>query len=329
MRRREFISLVGGAAVAWPLAAAAQQSGGGRKVGVIMGYAEHDPAGETRFGALRNRLHELGWTEGRNIRFEVRWVTGNAERMHAYATELVYQPVDAIVVNSTPLLAATKQVTRTIPIIFAQVADPVGSGFVSSYARPGGNITGFADFDPSIAGKWVEVLKEALPSVGNVAVLMDPKQENHRTFLRAIGASALSLGVKVSAVEVRDRTEIDHALSAMSGQPDRGLIVLPGPVNNTLRTSIIELAARYRLPAIYPFKYYASEGGLLYYGIDQLDQWPKAATYVDRVLRGEKPSELPVQAPTSFELVVNLKAAKSLEFTISPTLLARADEVIE
>jgi putative tryptophan/tyrosine transport system substrate-binding protein len=249
--------------------------------------------------------------------------------MHAYATELVYQPVDAIVVNSTPLLAATKQVTRTIPIIFAQVADPVGSGFVSSYARPGGNITGFADFDPSIAGKWVEVLKEALPSVGNVAVLMDPKQENHRTFLRAIGASALSLGVKVSAVEVRDRTEIDHALSAMSGQPDRGLIVLPGPVNNTLRTSIIELAARYRLPAIYPFKYYASEGGLLYYGIDQLDQWPKAATYVDRVLRGEKPSELPVQAPTSFELVVNLKAAKSLEFTISPTLLARADEVIE
>jgi putative ABC transport system substrate-binding protein len=237
--------------------------------------------------------------------------------------------VDVLVANSTPLLAVLKQVTRTIPIIFTQIADPIVGGFVSSYARPDGNMTGFTDFDPSLAGKWIELIKEAAPSVNRLTVLMNPDQANHPAFLHVIESATSSLKLQMSAAAARNRADIEQAITALAGEADRGLVVLPGPVNNTQRQSIIELAARYHLPAIYPFKYYAKEGGLLYYGADQIDQWPKAAGYVDRILRGETPSALPVQAPTKFELVINIRTAKALGLALPPMLLARADEVIE
>jgi putative tryptophan/tyrosine transport system substrate-binding protein len=329
MLRRDFIKAIGVAATAWPLAARAQERNRVRRIGVIMIYAEIDPEGQARFSALRERLHKLGWAEGSNIQIEVRWAAGKTDRMQAYATEFVSLPADVIVVNSTPVLAVLKPLTRTIPIVFAQVADPISSGFVSSYARPSENVTGFTDFDTSIAGKWMEVLKEAAPFVDRVTVLQDPKQMNHNAFLRVIESTAPSFKMQVSAAGVHNRAEIEQAITALAGQVDRGLVVLPGPVNNTLRDSIIQLAARYHLPAIYPLKYYVKDGGLLSYGIDQVDQWPMVAEYVDRILRGEKTSELPVQGPTKFQLVINLKTAKTLGLTVPPTLLGRADEVIE
>jgi putative ABC transport system substrate-binding protein len=238
-------------------------------------------------------------------------------------------PTDVLVVNSTPLLAIVKELTRTIPIVFTQVADPISSGFVENYARPYGNITGFTDFDASMAGKWLEMLKDAAPGVDRVTVLSDPKQMNHQAFRRAIESAGASLKIEVSVAAVSAEPDLEQGITALRGQSDRGLVVLPGPVNNLLRDSIIQLAAKYRLPAVYPFRYYVRDGGLIYYGVDQVDQWPKAATYVSRILRGEKLSELPVEAPTKFELIVNLRAAKALGLTISPTFLATADEVIE
>ena len=328
MNRRAFILAASSAAV-WPWVARAQERQRARIVGVLMNYAETDPEGQARFSVLREQLQKLGWVDGSNVRMETRWTAAKAERMQAAAAELVGLPADVLVANSTPLLAALRPLTSTIPIVFTQVADPIGSGFVHSYSRPEGNITGFTDFDPSIAGKWMEVLKEAAPLVERVTVLRHPDQANHPAFVRVIEAAAASLGMEVTTVAVRDRPEIEQTISALAGQADRGLLVLPGPVNNSLRDTIIQAAARYRLPAIYPFKYYASDGGLMYYGADQLDQWPKAAGYVDRVLRGERPGALPVQAPTKFELVLNLKTAKALGLTIPPMLIARADEVIE
>jgi len=314
---------------ALPLAARAQQPERTRRVGIIMNYAEADREGQERLSVLRNSLNKLGWTQGKNIEIELRWAAGDPERVRAHATELVGIPVDVIVANSTPLVAVLKALTRTIPIVFVQVADPAASGFVSNYARPDGNITGFTDFDTSIAGKWIEILKEATPFVGRVTVLNHPEQSNHKEFLRAINSAAPVLKVEVSTAEVRNRAEIERAIATLAGETDRGLVVLPGPVNNTQRDAIIKLAARYRLPAIYPLKYYVRDGGLLCYGIDQIGQWPKVAEYVDRILRGEKPTELPVQAPTKFELVINLKTAKELGFTIARTLVLRADELIE
>jgi len=329
MKRRDFIALVGGTAVGWPLAAHAQERDRLRKIGVIMNYAESDPEGQARFSALREQLRKLGLADGNNIQIEVRWAAGKSNLMLTFATQFVSQPVDVFVVNSTPLLTVLKPLTGVIPIVFVQVADPVASGFVTSYARPGGNITGFTDFDTPIAGKWVEVLKEAAPLVNRVTVLLDPDQTNHRSFLNAIKSAAPTFKVQVSAAEVRNRGEIARAIAGLVDQVDRGLVVLPGPVNNTQRDLIIQSAARFHLPAVYPFKYYVKEGGLLYYGIDQVDQWSKAAGYVDRILRGEKPSDLPLQAPTKYELIVNLKTAKALGLEIPPTLLAGADEVIE
>jgi putative ABC transport system substrate-binding protein len=329
MRRRELLSLVGSGLAIWPSLVAAQERVSARRIGVIMNYAEADSAGQARFAAIRAGLHKLGWTEGTNVQIEIRWTAGNQNRMRATAAELISMPVDVIVANSTPLLGVLKPLTQTIPIVFVQVADPVSSGFVSSYARPAGNITGFTDFDNSIAGKWIEVLKEAAPFVGHVTVLSDPNQSNHQAFLRVIESTAPLLKMQMTAVKVRDQAEIEQTLSTLAGKTDHGLVVLPGPVNNTLRDTIIQSAARNRVPAVYPFRYYSKDGGLLYYGIDQVDQWPKAAEYVDRILRGGKLSELPVQAPTKFELVINLKTAKVLGIDIPPALLARADEVIE
>jgi ABC-type uncharacterized transport system substrate-binding protein len=231
-----------------------------------MNYAATDSEGKTRFLALSEQLAKLGWADGNNIQVEVRWATGKNDLMLSYAAQLVSQPADVIVANSTPLLAVLRQLTNTIPIVFLQVADPVSSGFLSNYARPGGNITGFTDFDTSIAGKWVEVLKELAPSVNRVSVLLDPNQANHPPFLHAIQSAAPSFKLQVIAAEVHNGVEIEQALTAIAGQADCGLIVLPGPLNNTHRNSIIQLAARVHVPAVYPYKYYAADGGLLYYG---------------------------------------------------------------
>ncbi|MGA9428563.1 MAG: ABC transporter substrate-binding protein [Xanthobacteraceae bacterium] len=329
MRRREFTTLVGSSALAFAVGARAQEGNRVPTVGVIMNYAESDPEAKTRFSALREQLGKHGWTDGNNIQIEVRWAAGKTGLMLAYASQFVSQPADVIVANSTPLLAVLKQLTSAVSIVFVQVADPVGSGFVSSYARPAGNITGFTDFEPSIAGKWLEVLKEIAPQVVQVTVLLDPDQTNHPTFLRAIESAAQTTKTQIFAAEAHNRQEIEQAFTSVAGQPNRGLIVLPGPVNNTARDTIIQLAARFRLPAVYPFKYYAKDGGLLYYGVNQVDQWSKAASYVDRILRGEKPSALPVQSPTKYELIINLKTAQSLGLNVPATLLATADEVIE
>jgi ABC-type uncharacterized transport system substrate-binding protein len=329
MRRRGFLGGLGGAVVAWSVAARGQERVRVRKMGVILVYAEADPEGQVRLSALRDRLRKLGWIEGSNIQVDVRWAAGKSERMRADAVEFVSRPVEVIVANSTPLTGMLRSLTQTIPIVFTQVADPVSSGLVTNYARPTGNITGFTDFDTSIAGKWIEILKQAAPLVSQVTVLVDPKQSNHHVFLNVIETTAASLKILVSASGVSDRAEIEHAITTLAGQKDRGLIILPGPVNNTLRDSIVKLAARYRLPAIYPFNYYAKEGGLLCYGIDQVDQWSNAAGYVDRILKGEKPADLPVQAPSKYELTVNLKTAKALGLDMPASLVARADEVIE
>jgi putative ABC transport system substrate-binding protein len=329
MKRREVITLLGGTALAWPLAARAQQGERLRRIGVLMSYAEGDPEGKDRFAALHDQLGKLGWADGRNVAIETRWTAGHANLMLVFATELVTQPVDVIVAQSTPVLGVVKQLTNTIPVVFTQVADPAGSGFVSNYARPGGNITGFTDYDPAIAGKWLEILKEAAPRINRVTVFFDPDQVNHQRFLRVIESSAPALKMQVSFATVHNRAEIEQAIANAAGQSDGALIVLPGPLHNTQRASIIEAAARYRLPAVYPFKYYVKEGGLLYYGTDQLAQWPDAAGYVDRILKGEKPADLPVQAPTKYDLAINLKTAMTLGLTVPATLIARADEVIE
>ena len=331
MRRREVIALFGGAAMSWPLAAWAQQGERLRKIGVLMNYAEGDPEGKDKFAALHDQFGKLGWADGRNVAIETRWAAGQANLMLVFATEFVTQPVDVIVAQSTPVLGVVKPLTSTIPVVFTQVADPAGSGFVSNYARPGGNITGFTDYDPAIAGKWLEILKEAAPRTNRVTVFFDPDQVNHQRFLRVIESSAPApaLKMQVAFATVHNRAEIEQAIANAAGQNGGALIVLPGPLHNTQRASIIEAAARYRLPAVYPFKYYVKDGGLLYYGTDQLAQWPDAAGYVDRILKGEKPADLPVQAPTKYELVVNLKTAKTLGLAVPATLIARADEVIE
>jgi putative ABC transport system substrate-binding protein len=326
MNRREFTALVGAWVAALPLAAGAQQRHRPVLIGVIMNYAESDPEGQQRFSALREELRTLGWMGDGKVRLEVRWADGKADRMQAVATEFIGLPADVIVANSTRLLSLLKSLTPTIPIVFLQVADPIASGFVTNYARPGGNITGFTDFDASMSAKWIELLKEAVPAVNSASILHDPGQRNHEPFLRVIETAASASKMQVFPAAVRDEAAIEQAIAALAGQKDRGLVVLPGPVNNTNRHRIIDLVARHRLPAIYPFKYYTKNGGLVYYGTDQLEQWPKAAGYVDRILRGAKPSELPVQAPTRFELV---KTAKALGLTVPASLLARADEVIE
>jgi ABC-type uncharacterized transport system substrate-binding protein len=329
MRRREMMASLGGAAMAAPLIVRAQERVRLRTVGVILVYSQSDPAGQARLSAFRERLRNLGWTEGSNVRIDVRWTDGRLDRMRADASELVNMPADVIVASSTPLLGVLQSLTRSIPIVFTQVADPLGSGFVASYARPGANITGFADFDPSIAGKWIELLKEAVPTIGGVTVLSDPAQSNHQAFLDTIKSSAVVLKVHLTTAGVRDRVQIEQAIAAVAGQSDRGLAVLPGPTNNTLRDTIVRLAAQHRLPAIYPHKYFASDGGLMSYGVDQVNEWPNAAAYTDRILRGEKPDGLPVQAPTKYELTINLKTAEAMGLAIPSSLLARADEMIE
>jgi putative tryptophan/tyrosine transport system substrate-binding protein len=331
VKRRDFITLLGGAAAAWPLAAQAQQGERMRRIGVLMGYPESDSEAQTKIAAFRDGLQKLGWTEGRNTRIETRWATpADAESMERFAKELVALQPDLILSSTTPTTAALLQQTRAIPIVFATVADPVGSGFVASFPRPGGNVTGFVVFEASLPGKWLELLKEIAPRVNRIAFLFNPATATYAEFyLNPFKAAAASFAVEAIAAPVRDRSELESVVSAQAREPNGGLIVMPDSFTDLHRAEITSLAARYRLPAVYPRRIFTEVGGLLSYGIDQLDNFRLAATYADRILKGEKPADLPVQAPTRYELVINLKTAKALGLDVPATLLARADEMIE
>ena len=327
MRRREFITLVS-SAVAWPLAARAQQAERIRRVGVMMNLAAGDPEGHDRLEAFRQTLRQLGWTEDRNVRFDIRWGEGDAERYRRYVAELIALSPDVILAAAASVLTPLLQATRTIPVVFAQATDPVGAGYVSSLSHPGGNATGFANFDFNLSGKWLELLKEISPGVKRVAVIRNPSATVGVGQFAAIQAVAPSFGVNLLSLDVRNAGDIDRDLTAFAREPSGGLIALIGAAS-AYRAPVIALAARHRLPAVYPFRYYVTEGGLLSYGPNTVDSFRGAATYVDRILKGEKPADLPVQAPNKYELTINLKTAKALGLTVPPTLLARADEVIE
>ena len=328
MRRREFIAGLGGAA-AWQPAALAQQPDRVWRVGFLHALAENDPEAQARVAVLRGELARLGWTE-RNVRIEQRFAEGDFDQMQAYAAELVGSVPDVIVANSTPALAALKQATRTIPIIFSVVSDPAGQGFVASLGRPGGNITGFSFVGFPMLGKWLEMLKEIAPSVKRIGLVFNLQTAPYYpAFLRDFEGAAAMLGGELSATPVRDEAEIEAAASAFAREPGGGLIAAPDPFINTRRALVIALAERHRLPVIYGVRYFVKEGGLISYGPDTLDIVRRSASYVDRVLRGERPGELPVQAPTKYELLVNLKTAKALGLAVPLALRVRANEVIE
>ena len=314
MRRREFITLIGGAAAVWPLAGRAQQADRTRRIGVLMPLTADDPVGQARIAALREGLEKLGWIEGRNIRIDTRWMTtGDVESMQRFAKELVALQPDLIVTQSTPITATLLQETRTIPVVFALVADPIGSGFVASFAKPGGNVTGFVTIEPTMAGKWLELLKEIAPRAARVAFLFNPATATYFEYwLNPFKAAAVSFAVEAIAAPVRDRSELESVIAEQARTPNGGLVVMPDTFMDIHRVELTSLAARYRLPAVYPYRQYTAVGGLLSYGDDLIDNFRRAPTYVDRILKGEKPSELPVQGPVKFHLVINLKTAKSL-----------------
>ena len=328
MRRREFITLIGGAAAAWPLPARAQHGERMRRIGVLMYLPADDPEGQARFAALVQALTQLGWTEGRNLRIDTRWA--NADDIRSHAMELAALAPDVLVAGTgTASAAPLLQATRTVPIVFVTVIDPVGAGFVASLAQPGGNATGFMIFEYSMSGKWLEVLKEIAPRVTRAAVLRDPAVASGIGQFGAVQIVAPSLGVQVTPVDVRDAGEIERALTAFARGLNGGLIVTGTAVAFGHRDLIISLANRHRLPAVYWHRRFVASGGLISYGPDTIDPFRRAAGYVDRILKGEKPADLPVQAPTKYELVINLKTAKALGLDMPPALLARADEVIE
>jgi ABC-type uncharacterized transport system substrate-binding protein len=324
--RRAFISLVGGA-VAWPLATRAQQPERMRRIGVLMNLAMGDPEGEARSTAFLHALHQLGWSDGRNVRIDYRWAAGDTGRFHKYAEELLSLVPDVILASATPSVQALQQATHTVPIVFAIVADPVGAGFVDSLARPGGNVTGFTPFEYGISGKWLELIKEIAPRVTRVAVLRDLTIGLAQ--LGAIQSVAPSLGIELRPVNVRDGDEIERSVAAFAQGSNGALIVTASTSAIIHRELITTPAARNKLPAVYYTRYWVAGGGLMSYGPDFRDQFRRAAGYVDRILKGEKPADLPVQAPTKYGLVINLKTAKALGLEVPTTLLARADEVIE
>ena len=328
MRRRAFIAGLGGAA-AWPLVGHAQQNERLRRIGVLGGYAANDPEVAPRVAALQQGLEGLGWSVGRNVQIEYRWAGGDTDRIRAYATELVTQSSDLVLTSTTPTLRALQQATRTIPIVFVAISDPVGDGFVASLAHPGGNTTGFSSHDPAMAGKWLELLKECAPGIVRVAIIFNPDTAPHSVYLPLLNAAAPVFSVKLVEAAVRNVTEIETVIADLGGQPGGGLIVMPDSSNAVHRQLILALAAQHRVPAIFYRRYFATGGGLMSFGADDVDQHRRAATYMDRILRGAKPADLPVQAPTKFELIINLKTAKALGLEIPPSLLARADEVIE
>jgi putative ABC transport system substrate-binding protein len=329
IRRREFIALLPGAAAAWPLAAHAQQADRMRRIGVLTPFAADDAEGHARLTAFAQGLQQLGWTVGQNIRIDYRWGDGKPASMRKLADELVSLAPEVILANSSAAVSPLLQATRTVPIVFAAVADPVGAGYVESLARPGGNATGFVVFEYSIAGKWLELLKEIAPRVTRAAVLRDSAIAAGPGFFGAIQAPASALGVELRPVDVRDSGEIERSLAAFAQTPDGGLIVTGSPAATARRDLIVKLAARHRLPAVYSVRAYVAAGGLISYGTDFLDQFRRAAGYVDRILKGEKPSDLPVQSPTKYDLVISLKTAKALGLDVPATLIARADELIE
>jgi putative ABC transport system substrate-binding protein len=330
MRRREFIALIGSAAAGWPLAAGAQMPQRIRQIGMLISTREDDPEAQQRVTLLRQGLKELGWTEGRNINVNYRYARGDAARAKTQAAELVRQNPDLIIANSTLSLTAVRDETSTIPIVFLVVGDPIGQGFVSSLARPGGNITGFTAFEFATGAKWLELIKEIVPEVKRIAFIFNPAGGSYaEKFVQAIAPIASSSGIDLVVSPTHDAAEIDQALIAVSGEPKGGLIVSPDPFITSNRDLIISLAARYRLPAIYPYRYFAADGGLLSYGHDSNEPWRRAPAYVDKILRGASPADLPIQQPTKFELIINLRTAKALGLTIPPQLLDRADELIE
>ena len=327
MRRREFITLLGGAA-GWPLVAFAQQGASARRIGVLLAaYTETDQAGLARIQAFLKTLKVLGWDDRFNIRIDYRWGAGNAEQLRNFAVELTQSTPDAIIAEGDPALAQLHRLKSAIPIVFTQVSEPVDSGFVASLARPGGNITGFQNFEPAMGGKWLGVLKEVAPDLKRVGALFSSDAAPHTSFLRAVERVAPALNVSVAVIDIQG--EIGNAIARFAVESNSGLIVFPHPRTIANRALINSLAARYRLPTVYPYRYFAADGGLVAYGPDQIDQWRGAAGYVDRILKGEKPANLPVQAPTKYELVINRKTADAIGINVPPGVLVRADEVIE
>ena len=329
IRRREFITLVGGAAVAWPLAAGAQQGERMRRIGVLMNVPSDNPEGMARRAAFLQGLQELGWTVGRNVQIDYRWGSPDADRIRKDAAELLVLAPDVILSSATLTVGALQQATRTVPIVFALVADPVGAGFVETLARPGGNITGFSAIEYGTSGKWLELLKEIAPRVTRAAILRDPELGLGIGQLAALQAVAAPLRVELTPIGVREAGEIERGITTFARLPNGGMIVTASTPALVHRELITMLAARHRLPAVYAFRYFVTVGGLMSYGVELVDPFRRAAGYVDRILKGEKPADLPVQAPTKYELVINLKTAKALGIEVQPMLLARADEVIE
>jgi putative tryptophan/tyrosine transport system substrate-binding protein len=328
VKRREFITLLGGAAAAWPLTARAQQTDRVRRIGVFMNLAADDPEGQARNTAFVQALQQLGWTEGRNARIDTRWGT-DAGSTRKYAAELVALAPDVILATASTATSALQQMTRAVPIVFVIVIDPVGAGYVESLARPGGNLTGFSLFEYGLSGKWLELLKEIAPGVTRVAVIRDTAVGSGVGQYAIIQAVAPSLGVELRPIDMRDAGEIERAVVAFARVPNSGLIIVGAPSAVVHRNLIITLAARHQLPAVYPLSYFGRSGGLMSYGPDSIEPYRRAAGYIDRILKGEKPADLPVQAPTKYELIIDLKTAKALGLTVPSQLLARADEVIE
>ena len=330
MRRRDFIKVIAGSATSWPLAARAQQPEQKRLIGVLMPYAESDSAVQSWLAAFRAALAKLGWSEGSNLRIELRWSAADPDKIRTFAKELVDLRPDAIFGVSTPAIGALARETRTIPIVFAGVTDPIGSGFGANLAHPGGNITGFTVNDPAVGGKWVELLKEIAPRTVRVALLFNPATAVPiQFFMPSIQAAASSFAIEVSAAPVHAKDEIEGVIAAQAHSPGGGLIVMPDAFNEPIREQIIALAARYSVPAIYYNRFFSELGGLISYGELRVETFRLAAGYIDRIFKGEKPADLPMQAPTKFELIINLKTAKALGLTISRDFLLIADEVIE
>jgi putative ABC transport system substrate-binding protein len=330
--RRQFISVLGRAAAAWPLTARSQQAERIRRVGVLMGGSESDAQGQAGVAAFTKALQALGWTDGRNIRIEYRWAAADIDRMQTFAKELVGLAPDLIVGATTQVVAALQRETKTIPIVFVVVSDPVGSGFVASLPRPGGNITGFINLESSLSGKWIETLKDILPRIARAVLMYNPETAPYFDYyLQPFDAAARSSAIEPVAAPVRTTADIERAVASIANSPDAGLVVMPDVFTAIRRNMelIISLAAQNRVPTIYPYSFMVAAGGLLSYGIDNADLYRRSAEYVDRILKGAKPSDLPVQLPTRFELTVNLTTAKALGLTVPPTLLARADEVID
>jgi putative ABC transport system substrate-binding protein len=329
VKRREFITLLGGAAAAWPRVACAQQRDRIRRIGLLSPFAENDLETQARLAAFKRRLQDLGWTDGGNLRIDYRFSGGNMDRARGAAAELIALAPDVLVAYANPAVSALKPVTSTIPIVFTQVSDPVGSGFVTNLARPGGNITGFHSFEPAIGGKWLELLKQVAPGLRRVAVVHDPNIAANVAFLRAAEAGSSAFRMTVTAAPVRDGADIERTVTAFAQEPDGGLIVAPAPPTFDRRDLIIALAEKLRLPTIYAYRFFVKSGGLISYGFEGIEQFQQAAAYVDRILRGANPADLPLQLPTKYQLVINLKAAKAIALSIPESFLLRADEVIE